>query len=517
MRPGFAFLVVGLAALAPGKVARGASTGDELFSCPIQHFKIEIGARELEKLRRQNRVYVNATVSMGAKVFKDVAVRLKGQGSFRPLNDKPSFALKFNEFTPKQKLFGLSKIMLNNSTQDTTLLSEYLATSLFRDAGVPAARVTHARVTLNGRELGFYVLIEAMNKTFLKQHFRNANGNLYEGYAKDIDQSLEHDGGPPGDQSDRRALVAASRSSTEDGMAGLRQILDIDRFYSFLAVSILIAQHDSYPFNRNNYRIYHEPDSGRFVMIPHGIDGTFRDNNISIRPPAKYILSKAVLTTPDGGKLYRARAATLFTNVFKLDVMSNRVQIASARLLAAATSDQERTDIARHMTNFLHRVTLRHARAAQQLGQPEPSRILVDADTGAVLTGWQPDIDEGTATLERRSFEGRPALYANTGPGRSLGVWRMRAVLDPGRYRLSGLLQTSNALQRGSTGALGAGIRTFKMYATPKRVFADGTWKNVEHHFLVAPGEEEVEFLCELAAPNAEAWFDAQSIKVLRE
>src|SRR5207249_4555401 len=132
-------------------------------------------------------------------------------------------------------------------------------------------------------------------------------------------------GGPPSDQSDVRALAAAANRATEDGMAALRQILDVDRFYSFLAVSILIAQHDSYPYNRNNYRIYHEPDPGHFVMIPHGIDGTFRDNNISIRPPAKYILTIAVLGTAEGRNIYREQVSNLFSNVFKIEVVSNLV------------------------------------------------------------------------------------------------------------------------------------------------------------------------------------------------
>src|SRR5262249_15051297 len=155
------------------------------------------------------------------------------------------------------------------------------------------ARVTHARVSLNGRDLGFYVLIEAMNKTFLKQHFKNANGNLYEGYAKDIDQTLEHDGGPPSDQSDLRALASAARLPLAQRQTQLPQLLDVDRCFSFLAMSMLIAQHDSYPINRNNYRIYHDPDSDKFVMIAHGIDGTFAQNNLSIRPPIKYLLARA--------------------------------------------------------------------------------------------------------------------------------------------------------------------------------------------------------------------------------
>src|SRR5947207_7940788 len=240
------FLVSGFLFCADAQSA-GRVAGDELFStAAIRHFAIVIREPELQKLKQQNRSYVSATVTVDEKVFQDVAVRLKGRGSFRPLEDRPSFAMKFDEFVPRQKLFGLSKIMLNNSSQDSSLLSEYLATSLFRDAGLPAARVTHARATLNGRPLGFYVLIEAMNKAFLKQHFTNASGNLYEGYAKDIDQTLEHDGGPPSDQSDLRALVAAARVAPEKRSAALPPLLNVERFNSFLAVSMLIAQHDSY-------------------------------------------------------------------------------------------------------------------------------------------------------------------------------------------------------------------------------------------------------------------------------
>src|SRR6185295_1406666 len=108
---------------------------------------------------------------------------------------KASFAVKFDEFVQDQEYFGLTKLMFNNAVQDPTYLVEWLATGLFREAGQPAARVTHARVRLNGRDLGLYVVIEAMNKRFLKQHFPSAKGNLYEAYLQDIDLRLEQDGG----------------------------------------------------------------------------------------------------------------------------------------------------------------------------------------------------------------------------------------------------------------------------------------------------------------------------------
>lgn len=345
--------------------------GDALFSDPaIRHFKIDITDAELQRLRRDHKTYVRATVSAGEQRFEEAGVRLKGVGSFRPLDDKPSFAVKFDEFQPGQRYCGLDKIMLNNSSQDRSYLSEYLCTSLYRDAGAPAARVTFARVTFNGRELGLYVLIEAMNKTFLRQHFRNPNGVLYEGYARDIDKELEHDGGPPSDQSDVRALAAAAGLPAEERLPELRKLLDVDGLMSFLAVGMLIAQHDSYALNRNNYRLYRDPDSGRFAMIAHGIDGSFTQNAMPIEPPPKYLLGKAIVETTEGRQLYRERLGTLFTNVFKLDVMTNRLHTAGARLYQAAINEHERTNITGRTARFIDRVKERYHNVSQQLAMP---------------------------------------------------------------------------------------------------------------------------------------------------
>jgi hypothetical protein len=294
----------------------------------------------------------------------------------------------------------------------------------------------------------------------------------------------------------------------------------VDRCFSFLAMTMLIAQHDSYPINRNNYRIYHDPDSDKFVMIPHGIDGTFTENNLSIRPPTKYLLARAILDDPADRRLYRERIASLFTNVFKLDSISKRIQSASERLQAAAISPPEAAKIGERATNFLRRVTQRHERVLKQLGQPDPVRLIVDPVSGVKLTGWEPDVDAGEAALEKRTFEQHQILYVRIGDRPSLGVWRTRALLDPGSYQMTARVRTvKTGVQDGAGRTSGAGIRAFKLYTTQKRAFGeDEVWTSASHHFRVLAGEEEeVEFICDLNGRNAEAWFDLDSIKVLKQ
>src|SRR5688572_6147107 len=175
-----------------------ADRADEFFkSGTIPSLKIEITGTNLSNLRKDNRKYVKCTIREGEKVYEDVAIRLKGAaGSFRGLDDRPALTVNFDKFVERQEFHGLQKLHLNNSVQDPSYLTELICGELFVAAGVPAARTTHARVELNGRDLGLYVLKEGFDKVFLKKPDRNPKGNLYDGgFLQEITDNLEKDSG----------------------------------------------------------------------------------------------------------------------------------------------------------------------------------------------------------------------------------------------------------------------------------------------------------------------------------
>jgi spore coat protein H len=267
-------------------------------------------------------------------VLRDAGIRLKGHGTFQPIDRKPAFALKFNEFVSGQEYRGLSKLVLNNSAHDGSFMREWLAAELYHDAGIPAARITHARVVFNGRDLGFYVLAEAMNKNFLKRAFENGGGNLYEGESKDIDQKLDQENGDDTTQSDLKALLSATRAPAGQRLEKLRGILDVDEFASFLAMEMLTASTDGYAFMRNNYRIFHHPQTDKLMFLPHGLDGTF--GSASFSPPTNSLVVKALWELPEFQKQYRARLGELAAKVWNIELMTNRVNAVAAKLIAAA-------------------------------------------------------------------------------------------------------------------------------------------------------------------------------------
>ena len=169
----------------------------------IPELRIEITAEQLKKLQANNRAYVTCTVTETLTVagerretkFTDVGIKLKGAaGSFRGLDDRPALTLNMDKFNDGQSFHGLDKFHLNNSVQDGSLTQELVSGHLFRQAGVPAARATHARVWLNKRDLGIYVLKEGFDTNFLRNYFDKHTGNLYYGWlCREIDQALEKD------------------------------------------------------------------------------------------------------------------------------------------------------------------------------------------------------------------------------------------------------------------------------------------------------------------------------------
>ena len=114
----------------------------------------------------------DAEIREGQTTYTNVALHLKGAaGSFQSVDQKPALTLNFDRFAPGQRFHGLTKLSLNNSVQDPTFVSEQLCRELFLKANCRAPRCT-ARVGLNGRDLGLYVLTEGWDKQFLKRTFK---------------------------------------------------------------------------------------------------------------------------------------------------------------------------------------------------------------------------------------------------------------------------------------------------------------------------------------------------------
>jgi hypothetical protein len=513
----------GTNAAVPAAVVARSGVGDELFTnAPIRLLKITIPPEGVQSLRQDGRAYVRATVQEGTRAFSDVGVHLKGAaGSSRPIDDKPALTLNFSKFNPGQTFHGLRKIHLNNSVQDPSYLCELLCGELFLAAGVPAPRATHALVELNGRRLGLFVLKEAFNQEFLSRHFKNAGGNLYDsGFIQDVGDSLERDSGNgPADWADLKALQAAAEEpDPARRWQRLQEVLDVDRFLSFLALEVMTWHWDGYAMNRNNYRIYHDPTTGKLVFLPHGMDQMFWQPDGPILPRMQGLVARSILRTPEGRRQYRERFGLLFTNVFKVPVLTARLQ-QTANAIRPALTLYERFSV--------RGFSLQSARLQQAIAQRGAFLARVLAAPPAV-TGtnhaarfrpgvWQPQSETASARHERvQSSDGRPVLKLSAS-GPTIGSWRARLELPAGEYRFEGRVQTSGLSPLRDERGAGAGLRiSGDAERRGNELSGDAGWTKLGYDFEVEPPGGAVVLVCEMRAVAGAAEFDLASLAVVR-
>jgi len=307
---------------------------------PVPIFKIDVDKATADSLRREPRKYVKCTLKVGDETFKDVAIHIKGAaGSSRGWDDKPALTLNVKHFAKGPLFHGIDKFHLNNSVQDGTYLNEIICGDIALGAGLPAARGTHALVELNGRKVGFYVLKEGFDAAFLHHHFADVSGNLYDGgFLTDIDAPLRLDRGTPKDHKDLKALVAACREPNADKLAAMDKVLDVDRMITNACLQVIATDWDGYCRNRNNYRVYFDPKSGKAVFFPHGMDQMFNSPHEQLWHGWGGIAARAVLDTPEGKKRFIARLKEMNEKQFALDKIYKRIDEMVPRMRDAMES-----------------------------------------------------------------------------------------------------------------------------------------------------------------------------------
>jgi hypothetical protein len=323
---------------------------------------------------------------------------------------------------------------------------------LFEAAGIPTPRASHARVELNGRDLGLFVLVEGYDKQFLRRHFASTDGNLYDSeFRHDLTDPLKKSlGKGPDDHSDLRALAAAAEEPNHsERLAKLSKLLDLERFYTTLALESLMRHHDGYAMGINNYRVYFEPN-GRAVFLPHGMDQLFFEPRAGLLPDLRGVLAQAVLETQQGRKQFRARGVTLFTNL--LASLSNRVERARLKLrpLLAELDAKTAHRAEDAATNLLYRIHER-GRQLQSAAFVQPEPPVFDAAGAARLTNWLATVEGGRVTFTETNSNGDTSLEMRFGSGgkAALARWEKPVLLTAGAYRFSTKVTADQPVFRG--------------------------------------------------------------------
>lgn len=507
-------------AILAGKLSP-ALPGHELFTeLHIPKLQITVDSEEYSKLKDAPREYVRATVQEGERSYTNVAIRLKGgPGSYRDIRDTPSFTVNFDKFAEGQTFHGLKKIHLNSSVQDRSLLEEKISREIFEAAGVPAPRAGHAQVFFNKRRLGVYVLVEGVNKQFLKRHFKDASGNVYEGKSgSEVTMNMPANSGDDRrDKSRLRALAAAARQPDLNlRLVALEETLDVDRFLTYMALEMILWHWDGYTMHRNNFRIFHDRTTDRMVFFPQGMDQMLNRPSDSVFPNQPGgLVARSVLEVPELRERYRARVAEITTNIFNADAISSRIYEVSIKVQEALNEvDPDAAAAHPQMAAGLRRRVRARANYLERLIRP-PTDAAFDDLGYAMLKNWQPQRDLGVADLtQERTEEGSTILRIATKEG-CTASWRTVVQLPPGRYQLHSRIKTFGVTLDPADQRAGAGLRVSR-HRTGQKNSGDSDWTPIQFEFETTMEKPEVELICELRADAGEIWYDLESLKLKR-
>lgn len=490
----------------------------------IPQLKIEVSAAELAKLRQKDREYVKCTVTEDGKTkYDDVGIHLKGAaGSFRGFDDRPALTLNFDKFKRHQHFHDIDKVHLNNSVQDPGYLQELLCSELFLANGIPTPRASHARVWLNGRDLGLYVLKEGFDASFLRRYFDDATGNLYDGgFLKELDGELKKQcGAGPDDRSDLQALVKACREpDAAKRWQQVEKLVDVDYFLTFMALELMTCHWDGYCMQRNNYRVYFDPKSKKAYFFPHGMDQMFSDPGYGVLQVPGALLASVIMTNPEWRQRYRDRLNELLPQFNPPDKLHRRIDEAVKRVqpVLKAMHDNAAKDFQNQANGLKERLKARAANLVQQNAVVEPRSLKFDAAGVALLSQWEARTEARDATHETRAVAGEPkTLSILCGPSRScVASYRTKVILPAGKYRFEGEARGKDIEGNQDSQGTGAGLRHSGVNRANKLV-GTADWTKLSHDFTLDQPQQEVELVAELRATRGQVWFKADSLRLVR-
>ena len=241
--------------------------------------------------------YIMADATIDGNNIDSIGIRLKGFSSFWGATDKKSIKLDFNEFVPGKQYKGLKKINLNNGEGDPSLQRDFICYDIFRKAGVGAPRTSYAKVYLNEEYWGLYLIVEQVDKPFLKDNFTNSKGNLFKNmgnsnlewlgsdtmsYQEIFDLKTDSNNEAWGNFVELMDVI--NNAPTNEFKDAITNIFNVNDYLKVLAIDVATNNWDSYIEHGRNFYMYQDNSNKKFNWIPwdynFSLGGTFSFGSI---------------------------------------------------------------------------------------------------------------------------------------------------------------------------------------------------------------------------------------------
>ena len=242
--------------------------------------------------------YAHGTLDFGDLTFKDVGARFKGNATYNPRSinaAKNSLKIDLNKYVKGQKLAGVSTLNFHNAITEPGWMNEVLSYSLYREAGVPAPRTAYVRVHLtvpglyDSKYTGLYILAENVDSNFIQARFKTNDGailkpvsvNLFNHRGDTWDAVYNQTYDPKTDLTDAEKqwtlefFRLVTSASDADFAARIGTFIDMPEFVKYMAVVAWLNNSDSILERGQNFYMWLNPVTKKFLFIPWDQDNSF--------------------------------------------------------------------------------------------------------------------------------------------------------------------------------------------------------------------------------------------------
>ena len=221
----------------------------------------------------------HATVTYDGVTVDDVGVRPAGESSRFAGNQKMAFRIKFDAFAGHGTFGGYGDVNVKGEYDDGSMMRERLALFVF-NALMPAPKVAHARLVVNGDLRGLFTLRQDWRESSIAEHFSSPVGPLYRlRPALHTDDPYTYQGDDParyvplpwqqyvGKPAAGDDVIAPFLQRLASDPAALEQVTDIDNLFAYLAAFALIMDTDGLVGSSGvaNHFQYYDPSSKKFL------------------------------------------------------------------------------------------------------------------------------------------------------------------------------------------------------------------------------------------------------------
>ncbi|WP_027629030.1 CotH kinase family protein [Ruminiclostridium cellobioparum] len=162
--------------------------------------------------------YISCNLTINGQTITAVGIRPKGNSSLKTVassdSDRYSFKFEFDHYIEGQTFMGLDKMVINNVQSDATYMKDYLSYDLMTYIGVKSPLFAYSNVTVNGKDWGLYIAVEAIEESFAQRNYGSDYGMIYK------PESMEMGGGGDWDNNAGQRPAPAARQNNNGENTG---------------------------------------------------------------------------------------------------------------------------------------------------------------------------------------------------------------------------------------------------------------------------------------------------------